>query len=231
MVRSRYGSQLRYNARILQGDIEWEGVEKHCLRTFNRLMVVSGISLWFIVLFGSKALIIPVAGLWWVFRDDLRWSAKAKERLWFFRKDFPRFISNYIIFLEAGYPVETALRRTCETGASNQIKEAVGNAFREIDNGAGRSEALGKIVEQIREPNLSKMIFLTIQGIQLGKGQMIRSLQLLSGSCWKNQLDEMKIRSEKASAKMVFPMMLIFVGISVLTLTPGILSLLQVGSK
>ncbi len=227
-ARSVYGRWVQANRRVLFPEGCQHSLEEHCEKQMCRLGLLLAGSALGAVAIREKAVLILLAGLLYVFREDVRNHQNARKTLAAYRREFPRLVSNYIVFLEAGYPVETALRRAAEMGADNDIKAALRQAFRDIDHGTPRNEALGRIVRRIREPNLSKLVFLTLQGISLGEGQMARSLELLAQNCWKSRMDEMRIRSERASAKMVFPMMLIFVGISLLTLTPGLIALLQI---
>ncbi len=229
LLKGSFGRWHLNNLRILGRLEEMEKVPDRLERKLNRMLVAVCFLPALAFLAGSRAVLPLLPGLYLAFRDEYRTGRAAARRMQDFRMQFPRLVSNYLIFLEAGYPVETALRRSCETGEPNLIKETILEAFREIDHGGNRYDAFAGVVFRVREPNLSKMLFLTNQGIRLGEGQMLRSLQMLADSCWKTQMDEMRIHSEKASAKMVFPMMLIFLGISILAMAPGLITIFGTG--
>ncbi len=153
----------------------------------------------------------------------LRRNEKALSRS--MHHAFPLYISNLIIFLEAGYPMETALRHSATMGNKNHLKTLFLEAFQAIDNGEKREVAWQNIVRRAKDPYVSKLIFVAEQGMRIGKRQVMGSLTMLSAQCWKEQLDDMQKDSARASAKMVFPMMIMFFAVAILAMAPGLITL------
>ena len=76
-----------------------------------------------------------------------------------------------------------------------------------------------------KDPYVSKLIFISEQGMRIGKRQVMGALESLSARCWREQIDQIREESAKASSKMVFPMVLMFVSIAILALAPGLIAL------
>lgn len=172
---------------------------------------------------GALAAVPAAAGL--LARPDLRLRRRDRARTAAFRRSFPGFVSSCVILLEAGYSMERALRRSAGLGAPDPVKEMVADAFGEIDRGIPREEAFRRLVRRCREPHMSRLVFLASQGIRMGEEQVAQSLLLLAQSCWQERMDRLRREAERASAKMVFPMMLIFLAISILAMAPGLIAL------
>ncbi|QRN85066.1 type II secretion system F family protein [Clostridia bacterium] len=187
------------------------------------LIVLIGFGLAFLI--KEKSIFLLMVMSYFNLKEELSLYKSAKKLTRAYRRAFPVYISNLIIFLEAGYSMEMALRKSAEIGANNPLKELFRKAFKEIDNGEQRDKAFRDMVAKAKDSYISKLIFMAEQGMRIGKRQVMPGLEALSSKCWREQMDLIREDSAKASSKMVFPMIMMFISIAILALAPGIITL------
>lgn len=225
LQHSPYGRFRRQLAQMDNIPFDEDAFQKRCMR--KAMLFLLGLVLLTIVFFLSRELSLLglVVVLFFFGRQDLQDKKKMQRMKKETSRAFPGYINNIIIFLQAGYGMEKALEQAAKIGNENRLKDLIKMAFVQISNGNDREASLKKVVLMAQNAYVSKLIFVADQGMRIGKKQVMSSLLLLSEKCMRQELDQMKEDAAKASSKMVFPMMLIFVAIALLALAPGLITL------
>lgn len=222
---SRYG-RFHQQAEVMLGlEADQASFERYILKKVRFQLFGTLLCVGLALLLREKAILLFIALSYGNLREELSLYKRAKDLTRAYRRAFPIYISNLIIFLEAGYSMEMALRKSAEIGSRNPLKELFKTAFQEIDNGEQREKAFRNMATRARDSYVSKLIFIAEQGMRIGKRQVMPGMEALSTRCWREQMDLIREDSAKASSKMVFPMIMMFISIAILALAPGIITL------
>ncbi|WP_379132467.1 type II secretion system F family protein [Paenibacillus sp. sgz500958] len=144
--------------------------------------------------------------------------------------ELPELLSSIVLLVGAGETVQQALVRCCASG--NRAGSAPHPLYRELQMMIGESES-GYSFQQAFE-NFSKRcavqevsLFTTtvLLNYRRGGGDFALSLRDLSRVLWEKRKAISRTRGEQASAKLVFPMVVIFLIVIVLVGTPAIMML------
>lgn len=222
---SRYGRAHQQAEVMLGVESDQVDFESYLRKKLGLQLAATLLCIALAMLIREKVVLIFLGLTYVNLREELSLYKRARKLTRSYRRAFPVYISNLIIFLEAGYSMEMALRKSAEIGTENPLKVLVRGAFQEIDNGEQREKAFRNMAAKAREAYISKLIFIAEQGMRIGKRQVMPGLEALSTRCWREQLDQIREDSAKASSKMVFPMILMFIAIAILALAPGIITL------
>lgn len=225
---SRFG-RFHQEAKIKLGlESDLASFEKYIEKKVRFQLLIVLFSFGSCFLIKEKSIFLFIVLSYFNMKEEISLYKSAKQLTRAYRRAFPVYISNLIIFLEAGYSMEMALRKSAEIGTKNPLKDLVRKAFKEIDNGEQREKAFQDMVAKAKDSYISKLIFIAEQGMRIGKRQVMPSLEALSSKCWREQMDLIREDSAKASSKMVFPMIMMFISIAILALAPGIITLSSV---
>jgi len=95
-----------------------------------------------------------------------------------------------------------------------------------INLGFNRRDAFFEVILGTRERELIKIVNFFIQFYLVG-GNGNSYLTRLAEDAWKLKRETIKQLAEEGSAKMVIPMMMIFIGVSLLVLIPSVVSIIN----
>lgn len=225
LQHSPYGRFYRQLAQMDQEIFDELAFKRACQKKLVGLLFSLLVGGLVFVFSPQLALLILVCLIFLLLRKDLAHFKRMKKMKAEVSRAFVGYINNIIIFLEAGYGMEKALEESARLGRDNRLKRLINMAFVHISHGRDREESLKEVVVMAQNPYVSKLIFVADQGMRIGKKQVMSSLALLSEKCMREELDAMQEEAAKASSKMVFPMMLIFVAIAILAMAPGLITL------
>lgn len=147
------------------------------------------------------------------------------RRIEFF-KEYPAFLNSLMLYLEAGLNLENALSKYYVGKQYCYYLALIKAGLDKINLGYNRREAFQEIILSTRERELIKLVNFFIQFYLVGgnsNGFLIR----LAEDSWKLKKETIKQLAEEGSAKMVFPMMIIFIGVGLLVLVPSIFSIMN----
>ena len=149
----------------------------------------------------------------------------SQRRVEFF-KEYPTFLNCLRLYLQAGLTLENALSTYFSYGGQGYYLALVKNGLEKIKLGSNRREAFMEVILCTRERELIKLVNFFIRFYLVG-GDGNTYLMHLGEDAWKLKKETIKRLAEEGSAKMVLPMMLIFVGVGLLVLIPSVFSIMQ----
>lgn len=155
---------------------------------------------------------------------DLQEKLKKKYRM--IRIDFPDFLNKLTLLVDAGMTVERAWERIVTTNKSDRpLYDELERVWLDMKGGKPQSEAYEDFARRCRTPEISKFISIILQNLRKGNAELVMILRVQGSDCWELRKNEAKKLGEEASSKLLFPMMIMFVAILIIVLTPAILQL------
>ncbi|OGO76584.1 MAG: hypothetical protein A2Y23_05300 [Clostridiales bacterium GWB2_37_7] len=151
---------------------------------------------------------------------------KLKKKYELIRADFPDMISKLVLLVNAGMTINRAWEKICsETKKKSPLYQELKITYLQIQGGKPEVEAYEEFARRCRVREITKFVTLIIQNLKKGSDDMVPLLRLQAEECW--ELRKMRARQlgEEASAKLIIPMMIMFVGILIIVVLPAVLQL------
>lgn len=188
---------------------------------FTYIVTFSMISMLFAAASGKKAIgilgiILAVLLGVYVETDYMNKVSKRHEEILL---EFPHALSQMALLVNAGMPLRDAIAATVENKESILYDE-LRIVLDDMSNGKSDIQAMMELNERCDIAQVKKLTNLIIQNIQKGSSEFGTSLVDLSGEIWKERISQVKEMGEKASAKMMLPIMIIFIGILMMVMVP-----------
>lgn len=157
--------------------------------------------------------------LLWVFPDVwLYRSVRRRHRA--IQIALPFVLDVLTLSVEAGMDFISAMQRNCNSRRLDPLNEELLRMTKEIQVGSSRKEALRRMAERVKQPDLKSVAFALIQadelGVSIGAILRIQSEQLRS-----RRFDRAEKLAAEAPVKMLGPLMLcIFPAVFIILLGP-----------
>ncbi|MFQ9516017.1 MAG: type II secretion system F family protein [Eubacterium sp.] len=219
---SRADRKLRQQAEILYG-------EKYA-DYFLRVVYAQKITLTYLVLIFSFiiygftrdmmimfAMFVLVGVTYYYFGQAT--NKKMENRSQEMLSDFSEVVSKLALLTNAGMILKEAWEQTAYGGKSSIYLE-MQQAVVDIENGMSEIDAYHEFGKRCMIPEIKKFSTTIIQGITQGNSELIMALQQQSKEVWGAKRQQVKVKGEQASSKLMMPMMLMFVGILIMVLVP-----------
>ncbi len=162
------------------------------------LGAVSNYGIWFLIL-------VPVSGAVLFFLADRNLDERAKKRKLMFMMDFPVFISKLTLLINAGMHLRQALERIYSDSIQKRpLYAELGTVLDDFASGLGESQAWQDFSERCKVKEISSFANMIMHSSKIGGRQLIQM-------------------GETASAKLIFPLMLMFLAILLIVITPAIM--------
>lgn len=146
------------------------------------------------------------------------------------KRELPGFVTNMILLLQAGVTVFRAFNMSIAAiQGESPLKKAGANVEREVMCGLREEEALERFSDRCRVIEASRLVSVMIQNLRKGGSEISPMLRVVANECWEERKKIARVKGEEASAKLLFPMMLLLLAIVCIVVTPAILTLMQVG--
>ncbi len=157
---------------------------------------------------------------------DRELDERIKKRSFSIQYDFPDFLNKLVLLINAGMTVPRAWEKiVADRKKTTPLYEELNTTYQEIRNGKPEMAAYEDFAKRCRVKEITKFAAAIIQNLRKGNGEMVTLLKLQSNECWQLRKNMAKKLGEEASTKLVFPLMIMFVGILVIVMLPAILQL------
>ncbi len=146
-------------------------------------------------------------------------ESKLQKRHEVILREFPHVLSQMALLVNAGMPLREALEVTAnkEDGILNAEMQVLVD---DMQNGIPDYEALTNFADRCGVDSVRKFASLIIQNVKKGSAELAVALMELSSEIWRTRVSSVKEQGEKASAKLMIPIFIIFGGILVLVVVP-----------
>jgi len=155
---------------------------------------------------------------------------RVKRREEQIKRELPEFVTNMILLLQAGITVFRAFNMSISTiQGDSPLKKAGENVEKEVMCGLREEEALERFSDRCRVIEASRLVSVMIQNLRKGGSEISPMLRVVANECWEERKKIARVKGEEASAKLLFPMMMLLLAIVCIVVTPAVLTLIQVG--
>lgn len=166
----------------------------------------------------AALVVVMFAGLAYYYFGTLT-SEKILKRSEEMLSDFSTVVSKLALLTNAGMIMREAWEEVAFTGDSPLYKEmqvAVG----QMNNGVADVDALYAFGVRCVIPEIKKFTSTIVQGMVKGNSELTAMLQVQSKEVWALKKQNVRRQGEKASSKLMIPMMMMFIGILVMVIIP-----------
>lgn len=146
-------------------------------------------------------------------------NTKINERHESILRDFPHMLSQMALLINAGMPLRDAI------GVAS--KKEVGVLYEEmrtlnddIKNGVPEYEAMREFADRCGVDEVRKLSSLIVQNVKKGSSELAAAMMDLSDEVWRRRTSQVREQGEKASSKLLIPILIIFGGIIVMVVVP-----------
>lgn len=188
--------------------------------------IIFFLPLFLVTLIFNKDLIIPLIPIaFWGYKYPyLKMKKEVYRRKIEFYKEYPNFLNSLKLYLEAGLSLENSLSMYFSDNSPGYYLKMIEGFILKVRIGENRKDILIELISLSRERVIINLLNYFIHFLDLGNKEL-GYLNYLIDEAWKLKKGTIKKLAEEASAKMIFPMMLIFVGVIILVIVPSISSL------
>ena len=185
------------------------------------LMAVSGdamtaylfVALSYIALFGMPFVV------------DSQLTTKIKKRRQAIELEFPEFVNKMVILVNAGMTIPRAWEKiTLDMKKKTPLSDELHYTMSDI--GAGKPEAVAyeEFGRRCKVKEVIKFVSVVTLNLRKGGSEVVGVLRLQAAECWELRKSTAKRMGEEAATKLLFPMMIMFIGIILIVIVPALLS-------
>lgn len=147
------------------------------------------------------------------FKDKL--SARREALL----SEFPQVLSKMTLLVNSGMVLRNAWNKVAE-GGTGVIYDEMRLTTAELRNGISEPEAYRNFAERCGLKEMRKFSSLVAQSLAKGSGDLSFFLKDMSDEMWEMKRNMVKRKSEQTNSKLLFPIVLIFLGILFMIMAP-----------
>lgn len=166
----------------------------------------------------AALVVVLFAGLAYYYFGTLT-SEKIIKRSEEMLRDFSNVVSKLALLTNAGMIMRDAWEDVARTGDTVLYQE-MQHAVQQMNNGKTMVDALYEFGVRCVIPEVKKFTSTITQGIRKGNEDLAEMLQAQSKEVWAMKKQNVRRQGEKASSKLLLPMMMMLVGILVMVIIP-----------
>ncbi len=138
--------------------------------------------------------------------------------------DYPNVLSSLALLINAGMMLREAWQAVGNSGTRKLYRE-MQNVSILISNGYSDAEAYKELAENCRVNEIKKFVSILCQNVERGGSVLVNIMKELSVDAWTAKKNTANKKGENASAKLIIPIMITFVGILMMILVPIVSSI------
>lgn len=163
----------------------------------------------------------------YLFSDSML-DKKVEERTQNIRYEFPEFLSKLSLLINAGLSFEEAWERVLQgTKQDTVLFHEFNKTCKEIKANIPTEVSLKNLARRCKVNEISKFSTIVIQNIKKGTSDITYMLTELSNECWNSRKALAMKKGEEASAKLLFPMILMLLSVFIITVVPALMQMFQ----
>ncbi len=146
-------------------------------------------------------------------------ETKMKNRSDMLMNDFSNVVSKLALLINAGMTMRDAWGKVAASGDTAIYRE-MQKAVYEIQSGIPLVDAIIDFGSRSNVPEVKKFSSTIVQGIIKGNTELAFMLKEQSSETWFLKKQNVKRKGEKASGKLMIPIMIMFIGIIIMVVVP-----------
>lgn len=157
---------------------------------------------------------------------DRELSERINKRNFSIQYEFPDFLNKLVLLVNAGMTIHRAWGKIVQDRKEmTPLYKELNMTYLEIKNGKPEIVAYEDFARRCRVKEITRFITAIIQNLRKGNNELVILLKLQSNECWQLRKNMARRLGEEASTKLVFPLMIMFVGILIIVILPAIMQL------
>ncbi len=161
-----------------------------------------------------------------MFAMDRQIDKQIKQRKALMQMDLPDFLNKLVLMVNAGLTVSNALSRIVKnSNIKRPLYQELKCVMNEISAGKPEIQAYEEFARRCRLQEVTMFVSTLLQNLKKGNDELVPILKLQANTCWEGRKLAARKLGEEASTKLLFPMMIIFVAIMAMVMTPAVLQL------
>lgn len=227
-------NKLLYEKMVSMYGIEVD--ETFRLHMANKIMlaIIAVNIVYFVVLANGTLNILmlfagPIGGVATYFLADSLQEEQFKKRTKEIKYDFPEFLTQLVLLINAGLTLERAWGKILEHAEQETaLIDEMRKTYKDIKSTKPLNQTLNDLSRRCKVREISKFTSIVLQNINKGSGDMVFMLQQLSEECWVERKLAAKQKGEEASSKLLFPMMLMLLAVFAVVLVPAMMQMFAI---
>lgn len=157
------------------------------------------------------------------FWPDFAVAKQLEHRKRNFLIDLPVFLNTLVLLINAGLPFSAAFARAVrENDSDRPLFNELRQVLTDLDMGKPAAQAFEDLAFRCQVPEITRMVNAILQNLHRGGGSMVYVLMDLGQLAWEKRKDVARKLGEEASTKLIFPMVMVFMAITIIVLAPAV---------
>lgn len=149
-----------------------------------------------------------------------------KKRRLSIQMEFPEFVNKLTLLVNAGMTISKAWEKIInETKREHILYDEMRYALAEIKAGKPEAVAYEEFARRCKVKEVTKFVSIIVMNLKRGGAEVVPVLREQGNECWEMRKSAAKQLGEEASTKILMPMMIMFIGIIIIVVTPAVLSM------
>jgi tight adherence protein C len=166
-----------------------------------------------------------IAGLmyFWV---DKELEKKVSQRKRQIIVDLPDFINTLALLINAGLQFTQGVDKIVkENNQKGPLYKELTILLTEVKAGKPISQAYEDMAQRCKVPEVTRFVSTIIPNLNRGRSDFVHVLRTLAQEAWAKRKDIAKKQGEEASSKLVIPMVMVFLAVSIIVLAPAVITM------
>jgi len=134
-------------------------------------------------------------------------------------REFPGIVSSIALLVNAGMVLREAWDIVAES-ADTEMHQQMRQVSVDRNNGYSEPDALSAMAKRCSTPEISKFVSMVIQGLSKGSKDLAYTLKEQSDELWALKQQKLLQEGEKASGRLLIPILIMFVGVLLMIMLP-----------
>lgn len=140
--------------------------------------------------------------------------------------DLPDCINTLAVLINAGLPLTAAIQKITRDGSAQRpLHKEFRQLIFEINAGKPVNQAYEDFAQRCKLPEITRFVSALLQNLSRGNADLVYVLRILSQEAWEKRKDIAKKQGEEASSKLVLPMVMVFLAVTIIVLAPALMSM------
>lgn len=175
---------------------------------------------WSFYLFGFLLVLLVI---YWTDKELDKKLIKKKRLI---LTDLPDFINTLALLINAGLPFTSAVQKIVrDSNTERPLYRELRCLLSDLEAGKPINQSYEDFSLRCRIPETTRFVSTVLQNLSRGSSDMVYVLRILAQDAWDKRKDVAKKQGEEAAAKLIFPMVLMFLAVTIIVLAPAIMSM------
>lgn len=157
---------------------------------------------------------------------DKQVDNSVKERRRNIQIEFSEFLNKLVLLVNAGLTIPGSIQKIVrDNKKNNPLYTELAMTLNDMSSGKPDFQAYEDLARRCRLQEVTLFVSILLQNMRKGNAEIIPILRLQANTSWENRKNIAKKLGEEASTKLLIPMVIVFIAILIMVLTPAVFQL------